>query len=105
MSSLLHQAKTVDGSPLKLRFNEKELSFAANCRTHPPDKEGLVSKKGPGKGQGTVEGDPQTEHASRDVTLDVNCLHLLFAAPSDACTLHSLLIQESRASPCQGAWL
>ena len=55
MSSLLHQAKTVDGSPLKLRFNEKELSFVANCRTHPPDKEGLVSKKGPGKGQGTVE--------------------------------------------------
>ena len=52
VSSFLHQAKAVDGSPLKLRFNEKELSFAASSNARPPDKEGLVSKKGPGKGQG-----------------------------------------------------
>lgn len=54
VSSLLHQAKAVDGTPLKLRFNEKELSFAASSSARPPDKEGLVSKKGPGKGQGMV---------------------------------------------------
>lgn len=69
MSSLLHQAKTVDGTPLKLRFNEKELSFAANCSIHPPDKEGLVSKKGPGKGQGIVQMDGETFRALEHMAL------------------------------------
>ena len=64
VASFLHQAKSVDGTPLRLRFNEKELSFAASSTAaRPPDKEGLVRDQERGKvGHTHGRTNEQTEH-------------------------------------------